>query len=178
MGLLRPSTSATVLVGAASGLFASWVKVLVEAPMQRMGESVWKPTDEQKELVGADPAGHPEKMPPAVLATALWKRLTGEELDTTSALQAQTVIHYGFGAGFGVVYALLARSFPRVTAGLGAPAGAVLYGLTHGSAIPALGIQPPPTRMPRASLFWEGGSHVVFGVADELARAVLSLPVR
>ena len=178
MSLLRPSLSATVTVGILSGLVASWVKAQVEAPMQQMGESWWPPEPGQKDLVGADPGGHPERMPPAVIARSWWHRFTGGELDDQTAVQVQTVIHYGFGAGAGALYALVVRHFPGAARGLGAPAGAVLYGLTHGSLIPVAGVQPPPTRMPRASLFWEGGSHVVFGVATELTRAMLSIPIR
>jgi len=168
MGLLRPSTTATVLVGAASGAFASWVKVLAEAPMQRIAEQVWPPAPGQKELVGADPAGRPERMPPAVIATAVWKRMTGRDLAIPQALAAQTVVHY----------ALLARSVPAATLGLGAAAGVVLYGLTHGAAVPALGVQPSPAKLPRAAVAWEGGSHVVFGVALDVSRSLLSIPVR
>ncbi len=178
MGLLRPSTTATVLVGAASGAFASWVKVLAEAPMQRIAEQIWPPAPGQKELVGADPAGRPERMPPAVIATAVWKRMTGRDLAIPQALAAQTVIQYAFGTGFGVVYALLARSVPAATLGLGAAAGVVLYGLTHGAAVPALGVQPSPAKLPRAAVAWEGGSQVVFGVALDVSRSLLSIPVR
>lgn len=167
-----------MLVGAAAGAFGSWVKVLVEAPMQQLGEAWWPPAEGQKGLVGADPGGHPEQMPPAVVARRIWKRVTGGDLDDASALQVQQVIHYAFGAGYGVVYALLVRGLPAAKVGLGAPAGAVLYGLTHGSGLPAIGVQPPPTKLPRAAVFWEGGSHVVFGIATELARAMLSLPIR
>ena len=178
MGLLRPSTTATVLVGTASGLLASWVKVKVEAPMQRAAERIWPPAPGQKDLVGADPAGRPERMPPAVMATDAWKRFTGEQLDTPTALKVQGVIHYAFGAGVGAVYALVARSWSGATVGLGAPAGAALYGMTHATLIPALGVQPGPTKLPRAAVAWEGGSHVVFGIALEISRALLSVPVR
>lgn len=178
MGLLRPSFTATVLVGAASGLAASWVKVVAEAPMQRAAEKVWPPAPGQKDLVGADPADQPERMPPAVMATDAWKRFTGEQLDAPTALKVQGVIHYVFGAGVGVAYALLARRWIGATAGLGAPAGAALYGVTHASLIPALGVQPGPSKLPRAAVAWEGGSHVVFGIAMEISRALLSVPVR
>jgi len=43
MTLLRPSVPATVLVGAASGAFASWVELLVEAPLQQLVEPVLPP---------------------------------------------------------------------------------------------------------------------------------------
>lgn len=175
---LKLSVPVTVLVGAASGVVASWVKVLVEAPMQRQAERIWPPAPGQKDLVGADPAGQPERMPPAVIAGATWKRVTGEQLGTEELLKVQSVIHYAFGAGIGIVYALLARQLPIVTRGLGAPAGAGVYATTHASLVPALGVQEYPPRLPKAAVAWEGGSHVVFGIALELSRSLLSGPAR
>lgn len=168
---LSPAT--TVIVGVATGLFASWVKVLVEAPMQVRAEKAWPPTPAQLDLVGADPARQPEKMPPAVIAGSVWKRLRGTELETDRRLQAQAVIHYVFGAGYGAVYALVAGPAPVFTRLLGAPAGAALYGGTHGTALPMLGVQPWATKLPKAAVAWEGGSHVVFGIANELSRRFL-----
>ena len=174
MGLFRLSTSATAAVGVAAGLGASWIKVLVEAPMQRAGEKVFPPHPGQKDAVGADPGGHPERMPPAHIAGGAWLRLTGEQLGREELLKVQTVIHYTFGAAVGAAYALLARRFPAVTGGGGAPAGAVLYGMTHASLVPALGVQPFPHQLPRAAFVWEGGSHVVFGMAMEAGRYLLA----
>lgn len=170
--MTRPplSPAATLLVGAGAGLFASWVKVLVEAPMQVAAERIWLPEPGQKDLVGADPGGQPERMPPAVVARAAWRRLRGVDLDTATSLKAQAVIHYVFGAGFGAGYALLGPYVPGATRLLGAPAGAALYAGTHGSTLPALGVQKSPLGLPTAAVAWEGGSHVVFGVALECSR--------
>lgn len=167
----RPlSPAATVVVGAAAGLVGSWVKALVEAPMQLQAEKIWAPQPGQKDLVGGDPGGQLVRMPPAVIAKAVWKRVTGDDLDDARALRIQGVVHYAFGAGYGVAYALIGRRSRSATRLLGAPGGAVLYAATHATLLPALGVQPPPTRLPRAALLWEGGSHVVFGVGVEVSR--------
>lgn len=165
---LSPAT--TVIVGVAAGLVGSWVKALVEAPMQVQAEKIWPPEPGQKDLVGADPGGQLVRMPPAVIVKAAWKRFRGVELDDARALQIQSVIHYAFGAGYGTAYALIGRRTPAATRLVGAPGGFVLYAATHGTLLPVLKVQPPPTRLPRAALLWEGGSHVVFGVATELTR--------
>ena len=146
------SPAATVAVGVATGLFASWVKVLVEAPMQAFAETMWPPAPGQKDLVGADPGGQPEKMPPAVLAKAVWKRVHGDELDDAQALKIQFYVHYTFGAAFGAGYALVARRLPLASRLIGAPAGAALYAGTHGTLLPVLGVQPPPIKLPRAAV--------------------------
>jgi putative membrane protein len=167
------SPPATIGVGIATGLFASWVKVKVEAPMQVQAEKWWPPKPGQLDMVGADPARQPEKMPPAVLAAAAWKRWRGTELTTEQRLKAQAVIHYVFGAGYGAVYALVAGPAPVFTRLLGGPAGAALYAGTHGTTLPLAGVQPWATELPRAAVAWEGGSHVVFGIANELSRRFL-----
>ena len=50
-----------------AGLVASWVKALTEPRLQAVAEAILPPSPSQKQDVGADPSGHPENMPPAVL---------------------------------------------------------------------------------------------------------------
>ena len=158
-----------------NGLWASWFKAkgpLSEPFLQRIAESFMPPTPEQKQEVGADPGGHPENMPPAALAgrvaSALGRQLTDEE-----RLRVQQVIHYTMGAGLGVAYTSVAKRWPAATRGGGALAGLAIYAGTHGSVVPALGIQPPPWRLPPAAVVWEVTSHVVYGAALEMGRRAL-----
>jgi putative membrane protein len=88
-------------------------------------------------------------------------------------LRAQQMIHYGMGAGLGVAYGAAARRWPRATRGRGALAGLAIYVGTHGSLLPALGIQRPPWRLAPAAVAWESTSHVLFGAALEAARSAL-----
>lgn len=170
------SPVATVVVGAAAGLFASWVKVLVEAPMQAFSETMWPPAPGQKDLVGADSADG--EMPPSVL-TAKVAAAAGQPDPTDDTVEkASNVIHYGFGIGFGVAYALAVRSVPALGVGMGAPAGLVLYGATHASTLPAMGVQAPLPKLPRSAYVFEGGSHVLYGLVLDLTRRLLSLPWR
>ena len=157
------------------GLWASWFKAkgpFSEPFLQKIAESILPPTPEQKEEVGADPGGHPENMPPAALvgriASALGRQVTDEQ-----RLRAQQVIHYTMGTGLGVAYNGVAKRWPVATRGGGALAGLVIYAGTHGSVLPALGIQPPPWRLPPAAVVWEGVSHVFYGAALEMGRRAL-----
>ena len=151
---------------------ASWVKAFTEPRLQAVAEQILPPSPIQKQDVGADPSGHPENMPPAVLvdraSIALGRRLT-----VPQRLRAQQVIHYGMGAGLGVAYIAAASRWPAARRGRGALAGVVIYAGTHGSLLPALGIQCPPWRLSPAAVAWESTSHVVFGVALETARSAL-----
>jgi putative membrane protein len=157
------------------GLGASWIKALTEPRLQSVAERILPPSAAQKQEVGADPAGRPENMPPAVLANRAAVALGHGELSVDQRLRVQEAIHYGFGAGLGVAYSAAARRWRVVTRGGGALAGLAIYAGSHASALPALGIQRPPWRLAPAAVMWESASHVVFGTALEaLRRAVES----
>jgi putative membrane protein len=158
------------LLGAVASIPASMLKAISERQLQRAAETVWPPSEPEKQLVGADPTGHLENMPPAVIADRVARRLGYGALDTTTKLRVQNAIHYTFGALAGSAYGALAEAFPATTAGAGAAAGAGLYLASHGSTLPLLHIQAPPWRLPRAAFVWEFTSHLLFGAALESSR--------
>ena len=155
-----------------AGLAASWVKALTEPRLQALAERILPPSPGRKQDVGADPSGHPENMPPAVLVDRVTVAL-GRPLTVPQRLRAQHVIHYGTGAGIGLAYAAAARRWPAVSSGRGTLAGLAIYAGTHGSLLPALGIQRPPWRLAPAAVAWESTSHLVFGAALDAARSAL-----
>jgi putative membrane protein len=157
-----------------AGLVASWVKAFSEAQLQTAAERILPPSPAQKQEVGADPAGRPENMPPAVLVGRLAAAL-GHPLTDGQRLRAQEAIHYGFGAGLGVAYGFAATRWRGATRGRGTLAGLAIYASTHASVLPALGIQRPPWRLAPAAVAWESASHAVFGAALEAVRRA-SLP--
>src|SRR3954463_2002916 len=108
--------------GVIAGLVASWVKALTEPRLQAFAETILPPSPSQKQDVGADPSGHPENMPPAVLVDRATVKL-GRRPPGTRRLRAQQVIHYGTGAGLGVAYSAAARRWPAASRARGALAG-------------------------------------------------------
>jgi putative membrane protein len=158
--------------GAIAGLVASWVKALTEPRLQALAEAVLPPSTSQKLDVGADPSGHPENMPPAVLVDRVTVWL-GRRATVPQRLRTQQVIHYGTGTIVGVAYSAAASRWPAASRARGALAGVAIYAGTHGSLLPALGIQRPPWRLSPAAVAWESTSHLVFGVALEAARSAL-----
>jgi putative membrane protein len=158
--------------GVITGLVASWIKALTEPRLQAVAERILPPSPTQKQDVGADPGGHPENMPPAVLVDRV-TRAIGYRLTVRQRLRAQQVIHYGMGSGLGVAYSAAASRWPSASRGRGALAGLVIYAGTHGSVLPALGIQHPPWRLSPAAVAWESMSHLVFGAALDAARSAL-----
>jgi uncharacterized membrane protein YagU involved in acid resistance len=111
-------------------------------------------------------------MPPAVLVDRATVAL-GHRLPVAERLRAQHMIHYGMGAGLGVAYFAAASRWPTTRRARGSLAGLAIYAGTHGSLLPALGIQRPPWRLAPAAVAWESTSHLVFGVALEAARSAL-----
>jgi uncharacterized membrane protein YagU involved in acid resistance len=156
-----------------SGLVASWVKAYSEPRLQAVAEAVLPPSPAQKQEVGADPSGHPENMPPAVIVGRAASALGHRRVTDEQRVRAQHVIHYAFGAGLGVAYSGVAERWPAATRGGGTLAGLAIYAGSHGSVLPALGIQRPPWRLAPAAVAWESTSHLLFGLALETARRLL-----
>src|SRR5215813_14985841 len=178
--LARGNATATiggaVAVGAAVGIAASWVKALSERRLQGLFERLVPPTAPEKELVGADPGGHPDRMPPAEIADRVVTRVRGHGLSRQQRVSFLNPVHYSFGAALGVAYVGAARRWPSVTRGVGVLAGLAIYGGTHASALPIARIQQPPWKLPASAVLWEGTSHVLFGLALESFRRVLLRP--
>lgn len=145
-----------------------------EPRLQRAAESLLPPTDAEKREVGADPSGHLENMPPAVIAGRVASKVAHVRLTDEQRLRAQRVIHYSTGAGLGIAYSGAAMRWPVAARGGGAAAGLAIYAGTHGSALPALRVQRPPWQLAPAAVLWEAASHVVFGVALEATRRVIA----
>ena len=158
--------------GVIAGLVASWVKALTEPRLQALAEAILPPSSSEKEDVGADPSGHPENMPPAVLVDRVTVAL-GRRLTVPQRLRAQQVIHYGTGAGVGLAYDAAARRWSAASLGRGTLAGLAIYAVAHGSLLPALGVQRPPWRLAPSAVAWESTSHLVFGAALDTARSAL-----
>lgn len=138
-----------------------------------IGRREISPVQHRKAQYGADPIGHPEKMPPAVLAEDLYNIATQRQLTDSEKIKALKVIHYVFGAVVGVGYAISVKKKKRHSLVGGVEAGATVFAATHGSALPAIGVQGPLKQMPKSWWVWELGSHLVFGGVLEVSRRVL-----
>lgn len=159
----------TVALGLLAGAAATWAKGKAEGTLQPLGERLRPPTAAQRLIPGANPAEHPELMPPTLVVDRVVELTSGGIPSQATQVRYSRYVHLGMGLGSGVAYALLARRSPAVRAGLGIPAGLGLYAGTHGSLLPATGFHPYPWGMPPAVLVWEGGSHAVYGAALELS---------
>ncbi|MGI9526008.1 MAG: DUF1440 domain-containing protein [Weeksellaceae bacterium] len=163
-----------IAVGAIGGAIASWIKAKVEPPLQDFGEEMFPPSYAQLELQGADVKNQPENMPPSVLANKVYKAYSGKELTEEQKINSLSYIHYGMGMAIGVTYVILTNKEKQIAFDGGITAGALIWSLTHGSMLPALGLQGKVKDMPVSWWFWEFGSHLAFGVALEQSRRILN----
>ena len=164
----------TVAGGVGVGIAASWVKAFSEPRLQELFERLVQPTAAEKELVGADISGHPERMPPAEVADRLVRQVRGHGLSRQQRVSVLKPVHYTFGAVLGVAYVWAARRSPTVARQLGVPAGLAIYGATHASTLAILRIQEPPWKLPASAVLWEATSHALFGLALESFRRAFS----
>jgi putative membrane protein len=166
--------SRNILKGIAVGLVASFIKSLAEPPLQKLGEKVFPPEPYELKLRGADVTGHPQNMPPAILAKKVYADTTQKALSEDDTLMAMKVIHYALGAVIGVSYVLLVSRNRRFSMGEGVAAGVAVWAVTHGSTVPMLGLQAKVNDMPASWWVWEFGSHVIFGIGMEQGRKILN----
>ena len=156
------------MAGLAGGVVGTFVKSQAEPVLQTLGERLFPPTHHQKEQPGADVTGHPDRMPPSKMAQEATDAV-GVTLSRDEKLAAQEGIHWAFGTTAGVAYGVAAE-FTDAEAGFGVPAAVALFGATHGTTLPALGLQAGLDELPKAWWVWEFGSHLVYGVTVEAVR--------
>ena len=105
--------------------------------------------------------------PPALLA----QRVTDRRLSVPERQTAETAIHWTFGTVTGALYGAAAESLPAVAAGAGLPFGIAFWVGTHGTVVPAAGLEPFPTEVkPRQYAVNEFAGHLVYALALEVVR--------
>lgn len=141
----------------AKGLLAGLIGGLVATAAKTLAEKIYPPRT------------HGEPEPPAVLA----ERIAGHELVGAEKTAAVEVIHWGFGALTGAAYGALAEYYPAATAKEGAGFGMALSSLTHGTALPAMGLSAELEDQTVREKTSEMATHVVYGMVTETVRSVV-----
>jgi putative membrane protein len=141
----------------AKGLLAGLIGGLAATAAKTLAEKVFPPRT------------HGEPEPPAVLA----EKIFGHRLEGAQKLAAMETIHWGFGAMTGAAYGALAEYYPAATSKDGAAFGMALTSLTHGTALPAMGLSAEPEEQTFREKSSEMATHVVYGVVTETVRRVV-----
>jgi putative membrane protein len=159
MKKLQDTTHARSL---AKGLLAGLIGGVVATAAKTLAERIYPPRT------------HGEPEPPAVLA----EKLVGHPLHGGEKTAAEEAIHWGFGAMTGAAYGALAEYYPAATAKDGAAFGMALTSLTHGTALPAMGLSAEPEEQTARERTSEMATHVVYGMVTETVRRVVRKMLR
>ena len=147
------STQSRLLKGLLAGLVAGVVATAVKT----LAERIYPPRTQ----------GEPE--PTEILA----EKLSGHPLDATTKAIESEAIHWGFGALTGAAYGALAEFYPAATSKEGASFGIALMTLTHGKALPAMGLSAEPEDQTFREQSSEAATHVLYGVVTERVRSMV-----
>ena len=139
------------------GMLAGLIGGLVATAAKSISEKIYPPRT------------HGEPEPPEVLAAKLSGQ-AGVLLTGPEKAAAAEAIHWGFGALTGVAYGALAEYFPAATAKDGASFGMALATVTHGTALPAMGLSAEPEDLTTREKTSEMATHVVYGLTMETVR--------
>jgi putative membrane protein len=141
----------------AKGLLAGLIGGLVATAAKTLAERIYPPR------------AHGEPEPPEVLA----EKVAGHELVGPQKEVAVESIHWGFGALAGAAYGAVVEYYPAANSKDGAAFGMVLSSLTHGTALPAMGIAAAPEDQTARERTSEMATHLVYGVVTETVRRVV-----
>ncbi len=149
-------TLVDALLGAASGLAASWVMEKAQTWIMSAGGPVTK--RREKEAQG-------DLEPATVRAAERAASAAGTSLPRDRMGAASEAVHYATGTAFGAAFGMLA---PRV--GLPAVVAGPLYGivvwlLNDEGLVPALGLSKKPWEYPASTHAKALASHLVYGAA-------------
>jgi hypothetical protein len=175
----RQNLAAGLIVGAVSGLAASWLMLrFIQGPGFRLQEALKSSDEHYADTVeAAHRQQHAQPEPETVTMQAADVFAShapgGRHLSRDEKEQAATVVHYTFGAAMGVAYGIAAEYTPLPTFGLGALFGAVLWSATDLWSVPAVGFAKWPKDEPAAAHLSHLLAHLVYGSAMETTRRLL-----
>lgn len=119
----------------------------------------------------------PGEPAPRQIAENLAEKFGVRDRLSKSAFEASwTILHFGYGATWGVAYALAQEKVLNIgRPGLAGPVfGALLWVLGYCGWLPVLGLYPPPTRLPNRKVAAElVATHVIYGTATAVVQRVL-----
>jgi hypothetical protein len=110
---------------------------------------------------------------PALLGKLVVERVTGRELSPSYARLVNNVMHWGYGIGNGVQYAIVASRLkkPRIVYGL--PFGAAVWGADY-VILPILKLYQPIWKYDLKTLADDLSAHLVYGLSTAAALRLLS----
>lgn len=179
--------------GLVGGLAATWVMTLGMAAQrkverriaerserrarQRAYQHAWSAAEGHAGGEDQERPHDPDEAEPATqkVAEAVSEGVFHRELSEEEKRKAGPVVHYAFGATMGGLYGAVAELLPSVTIGAGLPFGAGFWLVAEEIVVPALGLTPPPHRVPVKKHALGLGGHLLYGgILEGVRRLVRS----
>lgn len=146
-----------------------------------VGMAVVAPVDRALDLLVSERQRRREQRvrtgsPHAIAGPTLATKLIGRNLTAREARGARMAFSLLYGAGWGLVYALIRARIPRARRCGGLPFALPFYALCDGILAPALRLGPPIARIPWQFNAKELANHVVWTASTELVhRSIASM---
>lgn len=165
-GLSRPD-----LFDLATGLAAGYLATLLTDAVQK---PLWQATPEREKQ------REPETRDGSSAMTAARKtaELAEADPDESSLHRVKSAIHYGLGAGWGLLYVLLRRNGGMGAMTAGMATGTALSLIVDEAINPALDITPPGDAYPMSSHLRGLAAHLVYGLGVAAVTEGMHLALR
>ena len=113
-----------------------------------------------------------EKDAAVQVGSAAYRLFARREPNQVLQLRLGAIAHYGFSAGVGVCYMLLAQRVPTLRNGFGGLYGALVWAVADEGAMPALGLSRGPRELTAGLHLYSLLGHWVYGATLEGVRRV------
>jgi putative membrane protein len=108
--------------------------------------------------------------PPEILADEVSLKVTGEKVSKKNKGLITEAIHWAFGTLSGVLTTLISDRTKLASTAFGIPAGGAFWAATHGSIVPALGLEKPISDIKPEYARNEFLGHLVYGAVINLVQ--------
>ncbi|MBX5480816.1 MAG: hypothetical protein IRZ16_03040 [Myxococcaceae bacterium] len=157
MGSRKPPLLIDAAAGAIAGALGTWLM----SPAQSLASKLQGASDQKREQqVSLD------KNATELMAIRLG-RLIKKDLQGDALKKAGLAVHYGYGALWGMAFALLSRGARRLPFAAGLALGASLWLLGDEIAVPALRLASGPKKYPVSSHLKALAAHLAYGAGVE-----------
>jgi len=158
----------SMLIGAVSGLAASWVMNQYWTAEAKLKEK-FQPAENDSEGQQQDQSENPT----VKVADTIAQSVTGQEVPEQQKPAAGSAVHYGFGAAMGALYGLLSEVAPVARLGFGLAYASALWLAADEIMLPVLKLSKTPDEYPPSKHLEALGAHLVYGATTEGLRRAL-----
>ena len=160
----------SALIGAVSGLAASWV-------MNQYWNADSKLKEKLQPCKSDQGSGQQQKRatenPTTRVADTISESVAGHDVPKQKKKAAGAAVHYAFGASMGALYGLLSEIAPVTRAGFGLAYASALWLAADEILVPALKLSKSPDEYPLSKHLEGLGAHLVYGATTEGLRRAL-----